>query len=144
MYGVAADAGVTPKINLADYTPDEIATVKKYIKTGLEDKYKPSITTNNAKLSREQTAKNQAEDNAIARASLKLSQEKVNQVSQTVVEEDLRDKYQELVLDKNNKPIKTTKVSTTTKTNPNSKAKETKAELKAKADALRKKYAPKK
>lgn len=59
MYGVAADAGVTPKADLADYTPEEIATVKSYITKGLEDKYKPSVTTNDAKLNREQTARNQ-------------------------------------------------------------------------------------
>lgn len=73
MYGVAADAGVTPKTDLADYTPEEVLKVKKYIKEGLEAKYQPSVTTNNAKLSREQTAANQAADNAIARENLEVS-----------------------------------------------------------------------
>lgn len=73
MYGVAADAGVTPKTDLADYTTEEIDKVRNYIKKGLEDKYKPSITTNNAKLSREQTAANQAADNTIARENLEVS-----------------------------------------------------------------------
>ena len=60
MYGIAPDAGVTPKTSLEEYTPEEIAKVKNYIVQGLESRYQPSKTTNDAKLSREQTARNQA------------------------------------------------------------------------------------
>lgn len=60
MYGIAPEAGITPKTNLEDYTPEEIQKVKEHVKQGLESKYKDSITTNDSKLNREQTAANQA------------------------------------------------------------------------------------
>ncbi len=60
MYGIAPDAGVTPKTSLEEYTPEEIAKVKNYIVSSLESRYQPSKTTNDAKLNREQTARNQA------------------------------------------------------------------------------------
>jgi hypothetical protein len=75
MYGVAADAGVQPKFDLSEYTPDEVAKVKNYIVESLTEKYKDSVTDNDAKLSREQAARNQAESIAISRANLKVSQD---------------------------------------------------------------------
>jgi hypothetical protein len=114
MYGVAADAGVTPKTDLADYTPEEINQVKKYIKEGLEAKYQPSITTNNAKLSREQTASNQAANNAIAKANLKISQDKLNQETNTTTVTESVDPL-------TGRPIRTETYKKTTKGNSNKK-----------------------
>ena len=62
MYGIAPDAGVTPKTNLSDYTPDEIKKVKDYIKSGLVEKFKPSKTTNDAKLARRLAERKEAND----------------------------------------------------------------------------------
>jgi hypothetical protein len=48
---------------------------KLYIVESLTEKYKDSVTDNDAKLSREQAARNQAESIAISRANLKVSQD---------------------------------------------------------------------
>jgi hypothetical protein len=122
MYGVAADAGVTPKTDLADYTPEEINQVKKYIKEGLEAKYKPSITTNNAKLSREQTASNQAANNAIAKANLKISQQKADQETNTTTVTESVDPL-------TGRPIRTETYKKTTKGNANKKTTPAKKEI---------------
>jgi hypothetical protein len=55
-------------------TPDEVAKSKLYCRKPTE-KYKDSVTDNDAKLSREQAARNQAESIAISRANLKVSQD---------------------------------------------------------------------
>lgn len=122
MYGVAADAGVTPKTDLADYTPEEINQVKKYIKEGLEAKYQPSITTNNAKLSREQTASNQAANNAIAKANLKISQDKLNQETNATTVTETTDPL-------TGRKIRTETYKKTTKGNSNKKTTPAKKEI---------------
>jgi hypothetical protein len=48
---------------------------QNYIVESLTEKYKDSVTDNDAKLSREQAARNQAESIAISRANLKVSQD---------------------------------------------------------------------
>ncbi len=127
MYGVAADAGVTPKTNLADYTPEEIAKVKDYIKKGLEDKYKPSITTNDAKLSREQTAANQARTQRNADRDYNRSITNDNKETQTTAITPATDVLGRPIIDKKTgKPVMVEKVSTTKKVSPNAKKTETK------------------
>jgi hypothetical protein len=54
---------------------------KNYIVESLTEKYKDSVTDNDAKLSREQAARNQAESIAISRANLKVSQDNLPQQS---------------------------------------------------------------
>ncbi len=122
MYGIAADAGVTPKTDLADYTPEEINQVKKYIKEGLEAKYQPSITTNNAKLSREQTASNQAANNAIAKANLKISQQKADQETNATTVTETTDPL-------SGRKIRTETYKKTTKGNANKKTTPAKKEI---------------
>jgi hypothetical protein len=78
MYGVAADAGVQPKFDLSEYTTDEVAKVKNYIVQSLTEKYKDSVTDNDAKLSREQAARNQAESIAVSRGNLAIAQQKAS------------------------------------------------------------------
>lgn len=65
MYGIAPDAGVQPKFDLSDYTPEEIQKVKNYVKQSLTEKYKDSVTDNDAAMNRLQ----HIEDQKIAQAN---------------------------------------------------------------------------
>jgi hypothetical protein len=85
MYGIASEVKmpdgsfIVPKVNLKDYSPEEIAAVKNHVKNGLELKYQDSITLNDAKLSREQTARNQARTQANSDRDFSLAQKKFNE-----------------------------------------------------------------
>lgn len=59
MYAISKLAGVQPKFDLSEYTPEEVQKVKNYVKQSLTEKYKDSVTDNDAKLSRLQQAENQ-------------------------------------------------------------------------------------
>ena len=65
MYGIAPDVGIQPKFDISDYTPEEIIKVKEYIQQSLTEKYKDSVTDNDAKLSRieQEKARKQAQAN---------------------------------------------------------------------------------
>lgn len=122
MYGVAADAGVTPKTDLVDYTPEEILKVKKYIKEGLEAKYQPSITTNNAKLSREQTASNQARTQRNADRTYNKEKKGSQTVSSVQAVNSITGKP---MVDKEGNPVMVTRTSVTTEYKGNDKPKPT-------------------
>lgn len=113
MYSIAAEAGIKPKMNLSDYTPEEINKVKAYVKIGLEDKYKPSVTTNYAKLARQLAIKKEANDQR--NSDRTFNKEKAG--STTVVEEQATHKVTgKPLFDANGKPIMKKRVSVTTPT----------------------------
>jgi len=127
--------------------PEVLAKVADYYK-GLLMETTPTTTSEKPYLDQakfdEQKKQNRIDNSNSDRT---FNKEKAGSTTKTT--EVLRDKYGEIILDKNNKPIEVTKVSVTTptysgKAETTAKKQPTKAELKAKADALRKKYAPKK
>jgi hypothetical protein len=113
MYGIAPSAGVKPKMNLADYTKEELDKVKNFIVDGFIEGYKPSDERDY-----------QAEQLAISRQGKseterhnKSMENKEKAGSATVVEEQATHKVTgKPLFDAKGNPIMTKRVSVTTPT----------------------------
>ena len=76
MYAMAKKAGVAPKFDISEYSPEEVKKVKDYIKESLTEKYKDSVTDNDAALSRAQSAQQFAAREARAKKEFEYKKQK--------------------------------------------------------------------
>jgi len=139
MYGIAPSAGVKPKMNLADYTKEELEKVKSFIVDGFIEGYKPSDERDY-----------QAEQLAISRQAKADAQRNSDRTYQkdvagkkTVKTAPLTNKYTgQIEKDKNGNPIMVTSTSVTTYLSQ-AEAKKEKQPEKAKKEISRKDIASK-